>query len=224
MQFPWRFLIFTVLTSSFLFGVPFLFTYNKKIQLVLAGVVIVLLVITTKDYFRPNTYFESVTDSNYIAKDVIRWDTSKLAFEYVPKGIATKKDKYGNTAVAITKNDIAKSSYAVLSGAALVTVLEDKPSTKRFSVYAKDLVLFQINTYAFPGWKVFVDKKEVLYTDNNKLKLLNFPLQKGKHQITAVFTNTFYRTIGNSLSLVGLALIILYALSPSIFTIKQKRA
>lgn len=206
-QFPWRFLVISFFFASFaagaLFTAPFPI-FKKKwviyLQYLLGAVIIVVVLYKGITIFNPSKYLTDVTDNDYVSENVIRWDTSSLAFEYVPSGIATKKSVRGNTVVNITKEQIAKTPFTSISHDMNVKITKDIPQQKTALVTAETNGILQINVYSFPGWHVFLDSQEVSYSSNNALKLLRVPVSKGTHTISAVFKDTAARTIGNILS------------------------
>lgn len=212
-QFPWRFLVFSVFTSSVLVGSLFLITIKTSYKLILACIIIVILILETRSYFVPREYYLKATDLDYVAKDFIRWETSSLAFEYIPKGVVMKKNVFNNSVVDMTKADIAKSSYTIVKGDITVAVKEEKPQSKIFAINAVTKGELRINTFSFPGWKVYIDGKEVVYRDNNKLKLITISVPAGRHEIKAVFTDTIYRIAGNTFTSISILFILIWSFS-----------
>lgn len=209
-QFPWRFLLFCAFTSSFIAGSIFTINFSKVIKFTIAGLILFVVIYSYKDFFQPQKYFLDAKDKDYTSLEKLRWDTSRMAFEYVPKGIATKKSSIGNTIVDIEKDEIADKSYKVIEGELEVEVIEEKPHIKKFQIIANKQGIFRINTYSFPGWKVYLDGKVVKYSDDNKLKLITISLPSGNHTVTARFTNTFYSKLGNSVSFISIFFVFAY--------------
>ncbi len=216
-QFPWRFLLFVAFASSFLLGALLLIVTSEKKQMFLSALLVVIIIISYKDFFAPYRYLTTATDKDYINHDVIRWHTSGLAYEYVPKGIATKINESGVTKIDITKDEIAASSYAVVHGQLAVKELDNKPHYKKFQVTGQGGML-RINTFSFPGWKVFIDDREVTFSDKNKFKLIDVTVSKGEHIVEAKLTDTHLRVVGNVLSGASIIGILLY-----IIVISRKR-
>lgn len=202
-QFPWRYLLIIALVSSFLSGGVVYFVKNNNTKIAIAVLVVALLIGFNFSYFKPEKII-NVSDNDYVSLPVIRWDTSSLAYEYVPRGIATRKTEQNTTAVDITKEEIAKSSFTTLTEGLVVDVDKDLPHLKEFNVVSKTGGNLRINTYSFPGWEVYVDGKKVKYTDNNKLKLIDVRIPEGEHVVIAKFTNTPVRTIGNLISFISI--------------------
>ncbi len=211
-QFPWRFLIFSSLFSSFLAGSFSLIPLPGKIKIFLTIVILSTMIWINMNYFTPAFFFISAKDSDYISQEKIRWDASIIAAEYVPKGIATKKSNIDTTIIDIDKKDIAKKSFQIISGDMVVTQIQDFPQEKRYKVISNKKSLLRINTYSFPGWKVYIDEEEVSYADNNKLKLITLNPLVGSHTIVVKFTDTKIRAWGNWISLVSTVTLIMLSI------------
>lgn len=209
-QFPWRFMLFTVFASSFLSGGVIFFIKNRNIKIAFVVLVLFITILASYKYFKPQMFLTNRTDNNYIQPDFIKWDTSILAFEYVPYGIATKTGKYGNTVVDISRDEISKNSYEVISGEVDVKEVINLVHKKKFELIVKEPSVLQINTYSFPGWKAYLNNEEITYSDSNKLKLIHIDLEKGKYELSVVFEDTLVRKIANYVSLLSLSGLILY--------------
>ncbi|MBA3723327.1 MAG: glycosyltransferase family 39 protein [Candidatus Levybacteria bacterium] len=207
-QFPWRFLLFTAFASSFLVGALVLVIKSERIKAIVAAVLMIGTVFFYKDYFTPKEYFKNVTDTDYINLDVIKWKTSIMAFEYVPNGVATKETNFG-TKIDITKEQVATSSYTVIKGDIRLKEESIKPHYKKYFVSGSGGIV-RINQFSYPGWNVFIDMNEVTYSDNNRLKLLQFNVPSGNHSIEVKYTDTPARMLGNVLSATSIIGILLY--------------
>jgi len=212
-QFPWRFLIFSTLFSSLLAGSLAIIPLAGKIKIFLTAIILFVLVQFNMGYFVPAKFFPSVSDYDYTNQEKIRWDTSIIAAEYVPKGIATRKTNINTTVIDIEEEDIAKNSFQVVSGDLIVTQIKDFPQEKKFAISSNEESILRINTYSFPGWKVYVDGDEVAYTDNNKLKLITISPPTGSHIVVAKLTDTKIRFWGNWISLVSIIVLIIFSIS-----------
>lgn len=222
-QFPWRFLIFSTLFSSFLAGSLSLIPLAGKIKIFLTVIIISILIGLNMNYFTPSKFLPFVKDYDYTNQEKIRWDTSIIAAEYVPKGIATKKSNINTTIIDIDKKDIAKKSFAVISGDMIVTQIQDLPQKKKYMTVSNKKSILRINTYSFPGWKVYVDGEETSYTDNNKLKLITLNPLVGYHTIVAKLTETKIRSWGNWISIISIITLIMTSLLNIIRSLTLKR-
>ncbi len=89
-QFPWRFLLIASFVTAFLSGSIISFVKNDKFKFGIGAAVIIFLIGSNVLHFTPQRFFNT-TDDYYTNKEMLRWETSSLAYEYVPKGIQTKK-------------------------------------------------------------------------------------------------------------------------------------
>ncbi len=216
LQFPWRFLVFTTVFSSFFGGVFIYFLEKKvgKLQLnLILFVLSILIIYQTYSHFVPDKFLQ-VDDSYFTNLDKLRWTDSKTSFEYLPKDVAIKLSEIKTTQVDISKNETANAPYKIIKGNLNVKILENKSQKKSFETKNEGILL--INTYSFPGWQVFIDNVKTKYNDKNKLKLISIDIPNGNHRIDVLFTDTWPRILGNSVSIISIILLL-------IFTLKLKK-
>lgn len=210
-QFPWRFLLFAVFTSSLLMGLCIDLFPKRKVAVGMGIVFLAFIFALYGNYFQPEKQLVNAVDTDYISKETLHWRTSIMSFEYVPKGVATEKSPIGNTVIAIDPSETAKGSYQIVTGDMDVHVLTDRPHEKVFSVSVATPGSLQIHAFSFPGWKTFVNGKDIAYTAENKFKLITIPLSKGDHQVVARFEDTPIRKTGNILTVLSSIFVIGYA-------------
>jgi len=181
-------------------------------QLIIAAVLIVILIFMNKAYFMPEKYLPNVTDSSYTAPSVIRWHTSLLSFEYTPIGISTVLAKDGHSVINIKQKEVPAKGYQIVKGDLTVKELQDIPQQKEFLVNAKQPSILRLNIFTFPGWKTFIDGREVGYSDTNKLKLVTISLPKGNHTVRATLINTPLRSVSYGISVASIVGVVVYSL------------
>lgn len=204
LQFPWRFLTMAAVFSSFLAGFA-IYSIKKYfgetlalISVLIFSAVAIFIVITD---FKPQSFL-NVSDNHYTNLNDISWRVSKASFEFTPSGVATKLSDIKTTQIDLEEKDIPKFPYKILKGEANIKVISDKSQVKKLEIDSKTEATIQFNTFSFPGWRTFLDEKEVQYDDKNKLKLITVEVPKGKHMLSANFTNTIPRAVGNAITLV----------------------
>ena len=208
LQFPWRFLIFTALFSSFLAG-SFLELLKLPILKFYGFLILVVLLLTVNlKLFKPQAYRPNLTDKLATSQETISWYISSSSFEYLPKGVELTKSSLGTNVVNITKNDIPSKKIEVIEGYAEINDLNTTPSKVEFMLEAKTDSKIKANLFNFPGWRTTIDGTKVKIDDNNRLKLITFQVPKGIHNVKLEFKNTFVRTFGNLVSLFSILLII----------------
>ena len=203
LQFPWRYLLFVSVFSSFIGG-AFIYLvqefFNKKVGIYIGIFIIIVTIISSIAIFRPERVLQ-VADRNYTANQDIEWRVSRTSFEYVPKGVATIMSDINTTQLAIARSEIPNQPFTVIKGDAIIDVLQNISHKKTFQTTSLHGATLQINTFSFPGWTTYIDGSQVDYSDNNRLKLITLDIPSGKHTIQTVFENTKTRTIGNSITL-----------------------
>ncbi len=213
LQFPWRFLIFASLFSSLLAGAfcSQIFILFKKDSFmnkpfIFSIVILTLVIAINKDYFRPARYL-AVGDKDYTNREELQWRVSKISFEYVPKGISTVMSDIETTQVAITKEELPKTSFQA-SENINVTQEQNSSDYKRYRTNGRGGQLV-INTYNFPGWEAFIDGKKVAIDDNNKFRLIKVTIPGGPHELAVKFRNTPVRSLGNIITVLSALLVVL---------------
>lgn len=221
-QFPWRFLLFTAVFTAFLGGfvTAVLKRYlNKYLFFLVCAILGVGLIYSVRLDFSPLSYL-SVNDSFYVSKQDLQWRVSRMSYEYVPKGVATKLSDIGTTVLDISNQDIPKKSYEVLKGDMNIHEVINLPQYKKYTVTVNKPGSIRINTYSFPGWTLIVDGVKVDYNDMNKLKLITFNLPIGKHNVEVLFENTLIRTVGDYITVSTLLFVLVFVLYYKVYKSK----
>lgn len=216
-QFPWRYLLFVAVGSAFLGGFVISFVQKRFGRFVAIGCAVVLsflAIYQVRNYFHPQTYLTK-TDAEYTSVDDLQWRVSRMSYEYVPKNVPTRLSPAKTTETVFGLNDIADGiSYSANPTQLRVKELQSKANLKKYEINVyntsknstKEL---QINTFLFPGWKIFIDGKEfnnVFSVGYGAIGIGGLPI--GKHIVEVRFTDTPIRTTANSITLItGISLI-----------------
>jgi len=207
LQFPWRFLIFTALFSSFLAGAFVYFLKLPILKLIAASLLIILVFIPNFKLFKPQTYRLNLTDEVATSEEIINWDISQSSFEYIPKGVELKESKLNTNDVNIKKSEIPTQKVEIVSGQAQITDLKTTPSQVKFRIDAKGISQVRINIFNFPGWQAKVDQVKVSIKDSSPFKLITLDIPIGSHNIEVKFQNTQVRSSANLITLVSLVIL-----------------
>lgn len=206
LQFPWRFLEFAALFSAILTGAIFLIIKKPFWQWVVGIIMVASVVFLHGKYFTPQIYDLKATDATLLSDQEIKWTVSQTSFEYLPKGIAVKPTPQGSYILDVTSFPTQK--YLVISGDFIPAQFQFGADRFSLAGVSQNGAQIQFQIANFPGWKVWVDGKEVSIYDNNKLKLITINIPSGPHQIRGEFTNTPVRTVGNLISLASLVFLL----------------
>lgn len=200
LQFPWRFLTLAVFSVSFLSGAITL-AVNKKLFFV---AVLLLLIYLNGNYFRPREWYPDMTDDIKFSGHSWQLLITSGIFDYLPIWAPQPPADPAGADINITHGSgtfsrLAKSSH---SQSYQLNVTSPQASV-------------ELQTFYFPGWKVFLDGLAVSLDPSRDplLGRMQIDVPIGSHTLTAHFTNTPVRTLGNLLSLISWLAIPLVALS-----------
>ncbi|GDX61791.1 hypothetical protein LBMAG33_1010 [Candidatus Levyibacteriota bacterium] len=198
-QYPWRFLIFVAFFSSILSGYSvwlitnsvFIEYHSKHFVYITTVVVVWLIIISNQMLFIPNRLVNK-QDSEYISKQKLNWNISKISDEYMPKYFEKP-----NRVI-----DIPSSSIELLSNNGnIISVMEDVGFVSA-RVNFKNSGEIRINKAYFPTWHIFIDGKEVKYSQTKKGLVVS--VTSGEHIVEARYAQTLVQIIANTISLAGL--------------------
>ena len=106
-----------------------------------------------------------------------------------------------------------KGDIEFLHGGGTYERLQKNSNKQSYTVFADINSTIIIQTFYFPGWRIWLDGKETNIEplrDPEKIGRIIIDAPAGVHQVTAKFTNTPIRTIGNTLSLISLIVLIIF--------------
>lgn len=195
-QYPWRFLVFTLFSLSFFGGAlgvfPSVHPRNFIKPLIITGASIFVIAVNAK-YFQPQAYV-FLDDETYASAPYVKWRTSKISDEYLPKDFP----------VPAVPEGIARNTFSTYQDGS-IEELTDTSFRHTARVTARDETPLFIHIAAFPGWKIFLDSKKIEHEVKYGIMYASVP--EGTHIVDAKFTNTPLRIIANSVSLVSFLLL-----------------
>lgn len=210
LEFPWRFLSFVsfFISISAAFGI-YLFlkllpsSKWKSLIVVCTLGIIFFTVGHYQKYFRPAHYVVK-TDGQLTNFNEIAWRVSRSSFDFLPASIPTTKSNLNTTIPAITPKDLETRVYNVYKGTSKkVDILKNTMREKEFNIDAFVPLEFWLYTFDFPGWKAYLNDKEIPISPNETFKLISVKIPQGYHNLRFVFEDTPVRKIANATSLVA---------------------
>jgi len=104
-----------------------------------------------------------------------------------------------------------KQRVEIINGKGNITNFSKKTTIQTFSINAQKESRLVSYTQYFPGWKVFVNNKEVpvQFQDQNWRGLITFIVPKGKSFVRIVFGENKLRLFADYVSLITLSMLIL---------------
>ncbi len=189
-QFPWRFLVFGMVGSSFLGA--YLFHYLKlPFKSILIVLIILISFVTARKYLIKPMHSYTAYNAKYNSTTYI---TKELAF-MMPEYISSNTNyNYWS----------AFDSKLPLRSDQLVDLDKNGLFEKKFHTSGPAQIV--INIQYFPYWKVFVEDKEVRITKFDKLGRPVLKLSKPS-QVRVTYIQTPIEQTGNFLTIIGFVLL-----------------
>lgn len=186
-QYPWRFLMFAVLSLSILGGGAVLLLSHRFLRLFTAGILIGSVIMLYTKLFIPQTFLLA-SDASYETEEELRWRVSKVSDEYLPSDVPRPENP----------SEIIRDTIEKQPDVTMRFVREtDTYAMIRFDTQTEQTV--KINKAYFPGWIYEVNSTRVEPAIIRGLPEITIP--KGESTLEMQFTNTPVRTIGNTVSL-----------------------
>lgn len=192
-QYPWRFLTFTVLGLSILsVGIIFLLD-DKRLKIIYTCFVIGLTLWVNAKLFIPQ-FIKPGNQAEYISDTSIRYKISKISDEYLPNDLQRP----------LSDKDIVWEGLSQ-SNRLTLTVKQDLTTKKEYTVNALDSENIITNIAYFPGWLAFIDGKEIPIRSKSGRVAMDIPA--GSHALLFRFSDTPVRIFSNIISLLSLFLL-----------------
>ncbi len=190
-QYPWRLLFLTVFFGSIISSVVLVSLKNHRYKLIASVVFVSLAVGSFPSFFAINKE-RQLADGFFFTNP----STTVVASEVNPKWMQRSPDNYAFEKIKSNEQIVVNDSKV-------------KSNYQEFKIKALGDTVLQNNTLYFPGWKAYVDGKEVEINYNNDLGQITFPVEKGDHNIVLRFGETKVRQIGDFATVGGFCFVFL---------------
>lgn len=196
LQFPWRFLTLVIFFASFVSGA--LVLISKKFL----PIVLMLLLLLNANYFRPRDWWPQANDQDRFSGENWRLQLTSGIFDYLPI--------WGKLPPAGAPN----GDIEFFHGSGTYERLQKTSNKQKYTVFANADSTIIIQTFYFPGWKIWLDGKQVNpepLRDPEKIGRIIVDVPAGIHEVSLKFVDTPVRLIANTISVISLlSLIIVY--------------
>jgi uncharacterized membrane protein len=193
-QYPWRFLTYTIAVLSLLVGSLLVYLRNRVVRWVLAGVLICAVIVLQQKVFVPQ-YIYNKSDEVFESDTYLRYDVSKISDEYLPMDVIRPKNVTETPHDTIHGPDTSRAKIET-----------DTDTALRFSIIDDAKQTIEVLRAYFPGWRYRVNGKYIQPKVNNGIPSL--PIPEGYSVVEIDFTDTPVRTVGNIVSLITAAVLI----------------
>ena len=199
LQFPWRFLLLPALGGAALAAVPaaLLARSRPRAAVLLALACAAVLVVEGWSRARPGD-LATVPGTEFAPPAIANRDRARgTAYEYETIWTEGRPE------------ESARARLVTRTGSATIIDLDADAHRERFAVAARGRVRLRLNTFYFPGWRVYVDGREQPIDYANPSGLIELVVERGQHLIEARFEPTPARRLGRALSAVALGVVAL---------------
>ena len=186
LQFPWRFLTSLVLIPPLFLA----FLIDQLPEKKAALVVIICLIAVLR--------FPQLYGKNYVQFPETRYQSAIVN----PHGTDMNTIWSGPSYAYFPTSQKAE----IIEGEGIISDLQVTPTRRIFSINAQTPVRISDNTFYFPGWRLFVDGKEIPieFQDQNYRGVITYRLPAGDQKVDLVYQNTKIRLVGKLVSVLTL--------------------
>ncbi len=192
-QFPWRFLAISIFFVSIMGAVvtePLRSRFRLGYFILIAAVILMNL-----QYFKPKEYVDDKFFDKFLNKESMHQGVD-LTKDYLPVWVETTETEYFDKPKAekgeIEVLDFKKRSHSISSSINVISHAE-----------------VELPVTYFPGWEVKANGKLITQSPPSKSGLVKFELPEGLYNVTVEFKDTPVRMVGNFLTLMTIALIVI---------------
>lgn len=202
LQFPWRILADSIFLLSTLSAAGLFLLKKTKFFIPLGLAMVIAAFILYGSFFKPYRWFD-ISDKDKFSGQLWEKQLTISIFDYLP--IYAK----------LPPIQKAPEFPEVMEGQANFLSYKKGSHYQVGEVEVLEQANIRLPLFDFPGMKVSVDGKQVSHNHNDCrnqefcLGLISFDLLVGKHIIKTELTDTPIRTLGNILSLVSIAAVVL---------------
>lgn len=201
-QFPFRLLSITILSTAFL-SAFIVDQFRDKKQIGVVVILTVLFIFSAVPYIKPKVFIERI-DAYYATNEA----TTTVANEYMPSWVKKIPDQR------------PPSPVEVLKGEANIQNVVKNSRIIRFDVQVFKNTELQINTLYFPGWFAWVNGKEYRLQTYNPHGAMIMKLSPGNNEVILEWKETPLRLLADGLSLFAFLVLISISILP--FLLAQK--
>jgi hypothetical protein len=200
-QFPWRFLMPTSFFFSVVGGIGvgvLLDSYLKKEWLLWSATLVVGIGISvySMKFFIPQTTLAKSSD-DYTNNQFLKWNTSKISDEYMPKGFEKPTAESGIVDYKI---------FAPHQDVQIKTITQ-KVTYQKYQITTPMAERLHFYTAYFPAWHLFINGKEEPYIIKPNNGLYYLVPRSGIYTVELRFLQTPLERAANVVSFVGIIIV-----------------
>lgn len=195
-QYPWRFLMVTVVAAAMLAALLLSTIRRRGVQAAILLAALALQVQLTHGYLKPRDYLPP----EWMDLDGPRWTYARDVHEraFIESGY------FPQTLERRPQRDPGR--WLLPRGHGVITPVKVKDDELILDAEINRPTYLVVNSYVFPGWRVWLDGREARVSTDGEFGYLRIELPPGGYRIRAAFTDTPARSLANAASVVSLAI------------------
>lgn len=206
-QLPWRFLTIVAFAVSLLAGSSVMLIRRGSVSLLFLGVVTFLIVLSPIRYYSSGNF-----------KIIDQADVKKNLSNYAFLGEGERTPKWIKVPLLVAPSH----KFEIVWGSGQFShYRSNNPIDHLVQVVANQPLLACFHTFYFPGWQVYIDKKETKIYPNNIYGLILFAVPLGEHTVRVIFGPTPIHIAGMMISWMGVILLLGGILASRMLTSRQ---
>lgn len=208
-QFPWRWLSIASFMLALIAGAGVSLLPQAKLRLSVTLTIGLITLLTSWNYFRPESYMDNPQDLYYTDADKIRREMSQILPDYIP---GTMSDEL----------EAREQLFLVPDGTEQqVETLIDRGHQKLFKTTFLSPVVFNPLIASYPGWQVEIDGEQVEWGSGGQFGTISFTVPEGVHLVGVYLGRTPVRVWSDALTVVSIFILIGVA---SYVSLEQRRS
>lgn len=195
-QFPWRYLGLVSFAAAALAGASFALLRGRAawLQVALAAALVALFVASGRTFFHAE-YRLDVSDSDLFSGEYFQAYRGSAITDYLPRDVEEVPS-------------LATTPARVGEGSAHITSTSGSDWLK-LEIDAQTPARIEASVFDFPNWRVELDGERAPHTTTRPYGLIAFDVAAGHHHAELHLENTNVRRLGNALSLLSWAALLL---------------
>lgn len=206
-QYPWRFLIVAVFSSSFLGAFLLSRIKNPGFMLTTYAVLVLLIILTYGSYLKPIKYLDA-TEVDFKTWEFKTgfWQAENFVPEpgYLPKWtevLPGPEDRPKEELGFFVPGDITSYNLKKATDSATIKSSSLKAHEKSYKFEIKRTSIVQFYTHFYPGWKLTINDQETSTNYENMYGFMRVALDPGTYRAQLKFEDTQFRSLANLLSI-----------------------
>ncbi|MFZ3069186.1 MAG: 6-pyruvoyl-tetrahydropterin synthase-related protein [Microgenomates group bacterium] len=188
-QFPWRILMLTMLTSSVLAAMVFDALKGRKWKILLLVMIVGLLVINNRNYLR--TWQKIRYDDQYFYEQHLFYGSTDIGWEAKPVWVRINPYFKPNIVHKATNFEIKE----IIEGVSPRVKLQGKSAENSQIIF---------NLFYWPGWSVKNNDRNINLEKDEETGFLKTNLPQGENIVEVSIVQTKTENVGNVISLIGI--------------------